>query len=454
MARSAASFRDPAGFVFEKQSQFYRQINDAGRDDYDLLMASGLYRALARKHLLIPHTVVHKSKLFAGGYKVIKPLTVPFISYPYEWSFSQLKDAALLTLRLQKAAIKYDMSLKDASAYNIQFLNGQPIHIDTLSFEKQVSGEPWKAYKQFCQHFLAPLALMAYTDIDLAQLLKIYIDGIPLPLTAKLLPDRAEYNPGLLIHIRLHARSQQKYADSSRRIKVTFSANAITGLLNSLERTVKKLRIKADNTEWAEYYKFTNYRTTAFSHKKQLVIKMTRKTKARLVLDLGANNGLFSRLAAKSAKLVVSADIDPLAVEDNYQLVKKNLDSGILPIRLDLTNPSPDLGWALAERESITKRCRAVELVMALALIHHLAISNNLPFEHIADYFQKLGLWLIIEFVPKTDSQVKKLLVTREDIFTTYDQAEFEKAFSKYYSIIQSTAIKNSRRTLYLMQRN
>ncbi len=185
----AASFRDPSGFLFSRNGALYRQINRVYADDYDHLISSGLYDQLVKSGLLIPHREVSEKPVYPElAVKVIQPELVPFISYPYEWSFSQLKDAALATLAIQKRSIKAGMSLKDASAYNIQFINGKPTLIDTLSFEIYKEGKPWDAYRQFCQHFLAPLALMARVDVRLGQLLRVFIDGIPLDLASRLLP--------------------------------------------------------------------------------------------------------------------------------------------------------------------------------------------------------------------------------------------------------------------------
>ncbi len=211
----SASFRDPSGFVFKQDDEFHRQVNLAYKKDYDLLMSSGLYRQLSKAKALITHQELSLdlSPLLEIAYKIIKPQQLGFISYPYEWCFNQYKDAAILTLSIARRALEYGISLKDASAYNIQFLDGRPIFIDTLSFEAYQEGLPWVAYKQFCQHFLAPLALMAKTDTRLSALMRNYIDGIPLDLASKLLPRSTKLNFGLATHIHFHAKSQEKYAD-------------------------------------------------------------------------------------------------------------------------------------------------------------------------------------------------------------------------------------------------
>ena len=449
----SASFRDPSGFLFTDNGILYRQINRAYSKDYARLMDSGLYDKLVKASLLIPHLEVEQAPVESdAAFKVIKPERLPFISYPYEWSFSQLKDAALATLSIQKRALKLDMSLKDASAYNIQFVRGRAMLIDTLSFEIYKEGEPWVAYKQFCQHFLAPLALMAFRDVRLSQLLRVYIDGVPLDLAGSLLPLKTKLNFGLLTHIHIHAGAQKRYSDKVvAPRKGGMSRQALIGLIESLESTVKKLAWKPAGTEWGDYYENTNYTDAAFEHKRHLVQEWSAEKKPALVWDLGGNTGVFSREAVSSGAFTVSFDIDPAAVEQNYRTVRSKKEKNILPLVLDLTNPSPALGWDNLERDSLGARGPA-DMVLALALIHHLAISNNVPLPQLANFFAAHCKWLVIEFVPKSDSQVQKLLTSREDIFSSYTREGFEAAFSTRFAVRKSEPVQDSERTLYLME--
>jgi hypothetical protein len=453
-----ASFRDPSGFLFVRQGVLYRQVNQVYRQHYDQLMGSKLYARLVYEGLLIPHQAVDVTPADqVNAYKVIQPEPLQFISYPYEWSFNQLKDAALATLAIQKRALESGMVLKDSSAYNIQFHNGKPTLIDSLSFEIYHEGYPWVAYRQYCQHFLAPLALMAYRDVRLSQMLRVYLDGIPLDLTSRLLPNRTRYSLGLAAHIHLHASSQKRYADkpldktqSSRKM----SKLSFVGLMENLEGTTRKLSWKATGTEWGDYYtaSSSHYSAAAFEHKKQLVSRYIERVKPTTVWDLGANTGEFSRLAAEKGIQTLAFDIDPAAVEQNYRHVKEKAETHLLPLVMDFTNPSPSLGWHQRERQSLLERSPA-DMLMALALIHHLAISNNVPLAWLADYLYDLGHWLIIEWVPKEDSQVQKLLASRQDIFTSYNVEGFEAAFSNYFNTLEKAPIRDSGRVLYLMER-
>ncbi|MEW5819696.1 MAG: SAM-dependent methyltransferase [Cyanobacteriota bacterium] len=445
-----SSFRDPSGFLFFKNNVLYRQVNKIYKEDYDYLLSSGLYKSLVDSKLLVSHDEVDISiAKKENAYKVIKPELVPFISYPYEWCFSQLKDAALLTLQIQKKALDYGMSLKDASAYNIQFVNGKPIFIDTLSFERYKENTPWVAYRQFCQFFYAPLMLMTYKDIRLSQIMKIYIDGIPVDLASSILPKRTLLNFSCLSNIHLHSKTQKHYENKTiKTSSCKMSKFKLLALVDNLETSIKKLKYTPVGTEWAEYYEITNYSDKALIHKKEIVTKFIEDIKPDKVWDLGANRGEFSRISANKGIFTISADIDPASVEKNYLECLKKKERNILPLVLDLTNPSPALGWHNKERLTFFER-GPVNTVLALALIHHLAISNNLPLNTIAEFFSQICTNLIIEFVPKVDSQVQKILSTRKDIFPDYTLACFENEFSNYFDIIEAKKVDESERVLY-----
>jgi ribosomal protein L11 methylase PrmA len=449
-----SSFRDPSGFIFYEDKKIFRQINLTYKKEYEHLMNSGLYEKLVSKKLLVPHNEVNIESILPNKmYKIIEPKQIPFISYPYEWSFSQLKFAALTTLKIQKIALEFDMTLKDASSYNIQFFDSQPIFIDTLSFEKYVEGEPWKAYKQFCQHFLGPLALMSKTDIRLNKLFQIYVDGIPVDLTSKLLPLKTYLMFSLFSHIHLHAKSQKRYEDktiSYKKIKI--KKRSFEGIIESLKSAIEKIKWEPKGTEWENYYSKTNYSKKSFIEKKEIISKMIDDVNPKKVWDLGANTGFFSRISSEKKIFTVAFDIDPGAVEKNFLEVHKQKEQKILPLLLDLTNPSSNIGWASNERKSFIDR-GPVDLILALALVHHLAISNNVPLSKLAEFFNYNCKSLIIEFIPKSDSQVQKLLSTRKDIFDEYSKEYFEECFLKHFTIKKSVNVLNSQRILYLMEK-
>ena len=449
----ASSFRDPSGFVFRKDGEIYRQINQLYQADYDFLISSDLYQELVKRKMLLSHTEIASYPLIPElHYKTIIPDLIPFISYPYEWSFSQYRDAALQTLRIQKLALQYGMILKDASAYNIQFIGNHPVLIDTLSFARYEEGTPWVAYRQFCQHFLAPLAMMSKVDVNLSKLLLAYIDGIPLEIAAKLLPFSSKLNFGLSTHIHLHAMALKKFNNEEKskpQKNNTFSKTSLIGLIDSLANTVRALKWQTKGENWANYYKSTNYSDQSFLEKQTIISDLLHQIHPKMVWDLGANTGIFSKVVQDMPEcLVISSDYDPGAVEQNYLDCKKNKITNVHPLILDLINPSPAIGWENEERQSFLQR-GPTDVVMALALIHHLAISNNLPLDKISKTLAGMGKNLIIEFVPKQDSQVKRLLSSREDIFSDYHQQGFLDAFLQDFNLQKEIQVPGTERTIY-----
>jgi ribosomal protein L11 methylase PrmA len=453
--RHGASFRDPAGFVFTRDGILYRQVNYDAQRDYDQLGSSGLLAELLAAGDLVPHQEVSTALSPDGrAYRVIRPEAVDFISYPYEWSFTQMKDAARLTLRLQKAAMARGMGLKDATPFNVVFARGRPIWIDTLSFEVPRPRQPWVAYRQFCEMFLAPLALMSLVDVRLADLLRSNLDGVPLDLTSALLPMRSRFKVGLLAHLHLHAAAQRRMRgrgtspDTGVR---ELSERALHGVIESLERTVAHLSWGRTKTAWGDYYDATNYSEAAFAHKRDIIATWIERVGPAVVWDLGANDGTFSRLATSRGVMTVAFDLDPVAVEKNYVEAVRTNDVWMLPLRIDLSNPSAACGWANTERESLAARGPA-DLGLVLALVHHLAIGHNVPFDRIAAYLAQLCRTLAIEFVPKDDSQVQRMLASRVDIFDGYTQEQFERAFAAFFDILAVTPVRDSLRSLYLMR--
>jgi ribosomal protein L11 methylase PrmA len=458
--RVLGSFRDPSGFLYQAEGRLLRQVSDVYTRHFERLNSSGLYAELAAAGLLIPHSVdANAPSPVPDTLCVLEPEFIPHISYPYEWCFSQLKDAALLTLDIQQCAFNHGMTLKDASAYNVQFFRGRAIFIDTLSFEIYEPGTPWSAYRQFCQHFLAPLALMAHVDISLNQLFRSNIDGVPLPLAAKLLPSRTKLSPAMQMHIFMHARMQNVESKKQRGDDNKsngegrkFSETAFRGLIDSLRSAILRLEWRPGGSEWFDYYQANNnYSEEGIEAKEKLVGQLVAKVKPASVWDLGGNTGRFSRIAAAEGASVVCWDIDPGCVESNYRQALSQKETSVLPLLADLTNPGPALGWANSERSSITDR-GPVDLVMALGLIHHLAIANNVPLGSVATFLQKLCSYLIIEFVPRGDSQIDKLMQSRDDIFTDYTVDGFEAAFASSFVVEDKQPVAGTKRILYLMR--
>ena len=451
-----SSFRDPSGFLFKQDNRLLRQVNQTYAEHYDDLMTSGLYAKLVEERLLIPHEEVSEDLALmpTGAYKVIEPEIVKYISYPYEWSFQQLKDAALLTLRIQNIALQYGMVLKDATAYNVQFHKGKPIWIDTLSFEKYTDGSPWVAYGQFCRHFYAPLALMSKTDIRLSQLLRVYIDGIPIELASNLLSWKTYFHFSILGHIHIHSKYQKRYEQAELNVlknTANMKKGNLVALINSLQTSINNLKWKTTVTEWGDYYSDTNYSSEGMEDKIHTVQLWIRQSQPVHVWDLGGNVGVFSRLASSLGIPTLCFDMDPAAVNKNYLQTRQSNEVNLLPLVLDLTNPSSSLGWNHQERLSFADRGPA-DMVLALALMHHLVISNHISFDKLSEFFSGKCRILLIEFIPKHDSQVQRLLASREDVFIDYSEESFITSFLTHFEIIDTHKLRSSERTLYLMR--
>jgi hypothetical protein len=458
-SRDPGSFRDRGGFVFRSDGVLYRQVDPVFAPHYSRLMHSGLYEELVRDRLMVAHT---EDPIRMGdapaAHAVLRPDLIPFVSYPYEWCFSQLKAAALLTLELQRRAVARSMTLRDASAYNVQFVGTRPIFIDTLSFGEYLEGAPWVAYRQFCEHFLAPLALMAHTHHSLGNLARLHGDGIPLTLASGLLPLSTRARPGLLMHVHLHAKSAaraNRNGGSTRRTDGLMSRTAMLGLVDSLERTVNSIEWTPPATVWSDYDKQSNYSDDAQAHKRRTVAAMltsaAQASELRTLWDLGANTGEYSRLAAGACANVISLDADHAVVERNFR-ASSTAAPNILPLVQDLRSPSPGTGWSTTERRSLLDRGPA-DAALALALVHHLAIGANVPLASIAAFFARVCRSLIVEFVPKSDSQIQRMLAFREDVFDDYTQEAFERAFDAFFKVVRFVPIDGTLRGLYLMER-
>ncbi len=452
MQTHPASYRDKSGFVFEQDGKIYRYVHPDYDIHYTQLMSSGLYEDVVKKGKLIAHHELSEIQQFgfADG-RVLLPDQIPFISYPYEWSFDMWKDAALLTLQMAMAALKKEMILKDATPFNIQFHKGKPIFIDTLSFENYEEGKPWIAYRQFSECFLAPLLLMHYCHPDTGKFFTVYPNGIPMDVLVSLLPKRSKWNMNTLLHVHLQAKFSGKQKQRAGN-ENNFSKQKLEILLKGLDRFVQKLVLKKVKTTWDDYYTDTILGDDYLQAKTALVKLLISSIDYKTVIDLGANDGYFSLLFGDD-KNVLATDADSNCINELYHKIKKEGITNILPLVNNLSVPSPAIGWANTERESITVRLKA-DLVLALALVHHLAIAHNVPLYLIANWLYPMGEHLIIEFVPKSDEKVKLLLQNRNDIFDEYNLENFKSIFTQKYQIIKEEKAGNTNRVLFLMKRN
>lgn len=442
--RDPASYRDPSGFVYRRDGILLRQINASYQADWDAFESTGLSQRLRRERMLVDHEPMDPGLAAdpkASPIAVIGPEPIEFLSYPYEWSFSGLKDAALLTLEAQTTAIEHGMVLKDATAYNVQFIGAKPILIDSLSFERYTEGEPWIAYRQFCEHFLGPLAVMAHRGPELGLMLASLPDGMPLTMASRLLPGRTRLNVGLLSHLRAHAAASRRASanehargpQAPRRQAPRMSRLQMRALIDSLRRTVEGLRWEPD-TRWSDYASTTSYTPEAAQAKRAVVAAALDRARPEVTWDIGANTGDFSELAGARGRRVVAIDVDAGATELHYRRVSKAGSTTITPIIGDLRMPSPAIGWDLVERRSLFDRADA-DVVLALALVHHLAIGANVPLDRITSVLARLARTVIVEFVEKTDPQVVEMLANRRDVFPHYDRTGFRTAVEPHFIV-------------------
>lgn len=446
-----SSFKDPSGFVFLHQGEVFRAINECYLSQYTRLMESGLYKELSAKNYLISHEEVANIPLTDTVVQVIRPTQIQVISYAHEWSFSMLKDAAICTLNNAQAAINYGMILKDANTFNIQFLHGKPLLIDTLSFENYKEEESWIAYRQFCESFLAPLVLMKYCNLSLNKLLIAYPNGIPLAVCKDMLPLSARFNLHVYLHIFLQSNKQNGEKKAPTKAQV-FSKQKMLTLLNGLKSYIQSLEIEKDKTTWDNYYQETILSKEYLEEKKKCVSDCLKKIEFKTLLDLGANEGEFSLLFQNTQKLIVAVDEDRHCIERLYLRCKKESIRNVIPLILDLTAPSPAIGWNNAERETFFKRIKP-DVCLALALIHHLVIAHNISMTQVMQLLYDTSPYVVIEFVDKTDPKVMHLLEHRVDIFDQYTLQNFRKIIFEKFEILEERTLSQKSRTLFLLKR-
>lgn len=446
-----SSYRDPAGFVFRKGNTLFRKVLPAGMADYTLLMQSGLYHRLTEKKLLVTHTETGEEHETGGI--ILQPFPIPFISYPWEWSFPQLQEAALNTLDITREALKHGMILKDATPFNIQWLGGRMSLIDTLSFTTYREGSPWIAYRQFCESFLSPLLLMHYTGQPLSSLQLAWPEGIPLAITRSLLPYRSRFSVLTYLHIHLHARMSLRLNEKVESAK-SLPKQRLLRLLDSLQSLTASLQAPLPKSTWGNYYAEAGQRDGYLEQKKQVIRNwINGQDRIQTAVDFGANEGTFSLPLAEKGIHTVAADGDAVAITKLYRFIRQKEQENIIPLVMDFTWPSPGMGLENTERASFFERLGGRDMGLCLALIHHLCIGKNIPFEKLASILAASAKKLIIEFVPKEDEKVQLLLRNREDIFPSYTRENFETTFKHHYTIEQIHELKGTARVLYLMYR-
>ena len=466
---NTGSFRDPDNRVYEIPSsnsnkRILRGLSHNALANYKALSEQEFFNKFIDSKKIVKTKLLTQDdkgamEVMADGWAgVIEHEPIPFVTYPYEWTFSMLKDAALLHLKLIEKSLENGWTMKDATPYNIQWIGSRPIFIDIPSFQPWKEGEPWVGYRQFCSMFLTPLLLRAHLGIDHIPLLRSYIDGIPPTEAIKYFSGIKTLKKGVLSHIIFPAKVERSIekkerddAPATKRSSGKQSLAMLLGLVQSLIRLVNKLSLKNEHTDWSQYDKTHTYNEVDFESKKAFITKYASSTHRNYIWDIGCNTGTFSRIFSDNCKNVISLDGDHNAVEQLYLTEKKNSHSNILPLVMNVGNISPDQGWAGKERLAFDQRIKP-DLVLCLALIHHIRLSANIPNYLFLKWLRSLDAEIIIEFVNRNDEMVVKLLTNKSEQYEDYNLDQFILDANEFFTIEDRTPLKGGKREIFYLK--
>jgi SAM-dependent methyltransferase len=462
------SFRDRANRVYDDGEKIVRGINAAALANWTGLSGTAFFKQLVEAGRVVG------TRLLSAGESVdvadgawaayLVHDRVPFISYPYEWCFGMLKDAALLHLEILERAIPCGWTLKDATAYNVQFVGAMPVFIDIPSFVPYKRGEPWVGYRQFCMMFLYPLMLRAYRGIDYLPLLRGNLEGIDPETANRILSGRDRVRKGVFGHVYLHSKMQSRYRnrdldqakllteEGDRRPELQkvgrHTEAMVVGMIQGLRRTVERLKSPDDRTTWGDYETDHSYAEKSYSAKKAFVEQVVKARRRKLVWDVGCNTGTFSAIAASNSDYVVAIDGDTKAIERLYQRQKKAGATNILPIVMNLGSASPNQGWRGTERKALENRAKP-ELILCLALIHHIVISANIPLQEFVGWLRDFECEVVIEAVGLGDDMTRMLLRNRVNQYDELEDDTFERILGARFHIVRSEPLKGGMRKIY-----
>ncbi len=461
MIEEPGSFRDPAGKIFYLNGKIFRKLNDTGKERIKYILSNRIIEKSISSNFLIETKIVsdkEKVKLSLNEKDfILEHDAIPYISYPYEWSFSQLKDAALFHLDFHLFLLSHNVTLIDASAYNIQFIGSRPVFIDVLSLKKYEDGTPWQGHKQFCEHFLNPLILKSKKGIKFNNWFKGNIEGIETSEINKILGISDKFSYNIFIHIYLLNKLEEKFKNKKsleiKKRKSTFlKKKNLVAMLSQLRNFISKLKDYKSISTWDTYSIDNSYSQESYMKKKEIVQNFFKKNNFKQVCDLGCNDGEFSEIALNNnCSKVIGFDIDLNAIEKGYQK-SKNQKLNFLPLFFDASNPSSKLGWNNNERKSFNERAK-FDGMIALAFEHHLAIAKNIPLNQVVRWLTSIAPKGLIEFVPKEDITIKKMLELKGDIFIDYSITNFEKYLNQNCKVFYKKIIKDTVRVIYEYER-
>lgn len=458
--RESGSFRDRNNQVYALDGRIIRGISSTAKQHWDALEKSKFYKNYASQGKLVPTQVITTEELpasFSDAEKhwdsFLEHERVPFVSYAYEWCFGMLKDAALLHLDLMESALREKIILKDATVFNIQFTGHKSVFIDLPSFEVYEAGMPWVGFRQFCQHFLYPLMLQSYKDISFKSWFKGNIEGITPQECNQMLSFRDKFRKGVFSLVYLQSKLLDSMGHTKRSIvseaqDSDFGLEIILSNVRKLKKVVSKLEWAPARSEWSDYTKTHSYDDECFEQKCNFVTTVVNERQRSLAWDIGCNTGHFSRILAEKSDYVVALDIDELSIQRLYDSLKKDGPDHILPLVFDLTNPSPPIGWRCKERHRLEDRGKP-ELILCLALVHHLVITGNVPLAEVMDWLASFKSEIIVEMLTKEDDMVQKLLLNRVDQYPEFTIEGFESISAEHFNVQKKEEIMPGKRFLY-----
>ncbi len=457
LRRDRGSFRDPDGFIVRQADRIFRVVLPPAVERWRQFAASGLAAELQSAGLLVQSHEVDAGEIASQlnlpeGSLVLEHECIRFVSYPYEWTFDMLRDAALLHLEILERSLKHNWILKDATPYNVEYLGVKPLFIDVLSFAPLPAGEPWAGYNQFCRMMLYPLMLQAYRQVPFQPQMRSQLEGIDPVIFSRMFRGLDRFRSGVLTHVTAQAYLQRKFSSAKYSVRQQIKSAGMTpGMiarnLGKLRKLVLSLHRPEDGTAWSDYSR-THYASEALARKDAFVDACFAGRRFDLVWDLGCNDGRFSRIAARAAQTVVAMDSDEGSVNRLYGELRQTGSANILPLLMDIANPSPSQGWASAERVSLVERGRP-DLTLALALVHHVVISSNVPLPAFLEWLAQISGELIVEFVSKEDDMVRRLLLNKDDTYSDYNRAAFELYLQRWFQIKAAVDLPGGTRFLY-----
>ena len=453
------SFRDNAGRVIHHSNRIFRQVNKSGKERIDFFFKNDLYKKALENEYIIKSDILGKNDLKKYNFKedslIIEHEKIPYVSYPYEWSFYQLKNAALHHLNFHIYLLNNGATLIDSSAYNIQFIGSKPIFIDVLSVKEYKEGEYWYGHKQFCENFLNPLILSSKKGIQFNNWFKGNLEGIATEDLNKILNIFDKFSFNIFVHVYLLTKFENKYKNQNKKfdlnVKKKFPKKNFLSMLNQLKAFINKLEPKKSATVWETYSNLNTYDDNETKNKTNIVKNFFQKNKSLMIADLGCNDGYYSKIAIESGcEYVVGFDYDFNSINRAYKTFINS--KNFLPLIFDASNPSTNIGWNEKERKSFFQRAN-FDCVLALAFQHHLTIAKNIPLEDVLSWIVALAPIGLIEFVPKNDETVQKMIKLKGDIFPNYNEENFKEFILKKATIVSEFQVTKSGRKIYEFER-